>query len=213
MTNTRSDKRIPKLRTRGRANRERLLAEAQRLIQEKSGTPLRFSDVFKSAGVSRGSAYRIYNGIDDLMQDLSGTWINNFVSYIRSADMDVEVESWAELSDLIVMRGAEYWVKTADTLRVLPRVRTNAPESYRQAVHEMTAAVADIFDRVFVLPEIEDWHSVLSMYTALGDTIFSDAVRREGFVSEKRLAEAQKICTTYLSFYLPTWLPVREQRD
>lgn len=211
--NSRSDQRIPKLRTRGRANRERLLAEAQRLIEENSGKPLRFSDVFQSAGVSRGSAYRIYNGIDDLMQDLASTWINDFVSYIRSADMDVEVESWAELSDLIVVRGAEYWVKTADTLRVLPRVRSNVPESYRQAVHDMTAAVADIFDRVFVIPEIEDWQLVLSMYTALGDTIFSDAVRREGFVSEKRLAEAQKICTTYLSFYLPTWLPVREPRD
>lgn len=211
--NSRSDKRIPKLRTRGRANRERLLAEAQRLIEEQSGEALRFSEIFQSAGVSRGSAYRIYNGIDDLMQDLASTWINDFVSFIRSADMDVEVESWAELSDLIVVRGSQYWEKTSETLRVLPRVRSNVPESYRQAVHEMTAAVADIFDKVFVIPEIEDWQSVLSMYTALADTIFSDAVRREGFVSEKRLAEAQKICTTYLSFYLPTWLPVREQRD
>ncbi|MCH9693504.1 MAG: TetR/AcrR family transcriptional regulator [Gammaproteobacteria bacterium] len=210
---SRSDHRIPKLRTRGRANRERLLAEAQRLIEEKSGKPLKFSDVFQSAGVSRGSAYRIYNGIDDLMQDLSSTWINDFVSYIRSANMDVDVESWAELSDLIVVRGAEYWVRTADTLRVLPRVRSNVPESYRLAVHDLTAAVADIFDKVFVIPEIEDWHSVLSMYTALCDTIFSDAVRREGFVSDKRLAEAQKIGTTYLSFYLPTWLPVRARED
>lgn len=211
--NTRSDQRIPKLRTRGRANRERLLAEAQRLIEEKSGTPLRFSEIFQSAGVSRGSAYRIYNGIDDLMQDLASSWINDFVAYIRSADMDADVDSWADLSDLIVVRGAQYWVETADTLRVLPRVRSNVPESYRQAVHDMTDAVAEIFDRVFVIPEIEDWRSVLGMYTALGDTIFSDAVRREGIISEKRLAEAQKICTTYLSFYLPSWLPAREQKQ
>jgi len=210
--NTRSDQRIPKLRTRGRANRERLLAEAQRLIEEKSGTPLRFSEIFQSAGVSRGSAYRIYNGIDDLMQDLASSWINDFVAFIRSADMDADVDSWEDLSDLIVTRGAQYWVETADTLRVLPRVRTNVPESYRQAVHDMTDAVAEIFDRVFVIPEIEDWQMVIGMYTALGDTIFSDAVRREGIISEKRLAEAQKICTTYLSFYLPTWLPAREPK-
>ena len=80
---TRSDRRIPKLRTRGRANRDRLLTEAQRLIEEQGGKPVRFSDVFEAAGVSRGSAYRIYNGIDDLMQDLASTWINGFVAHLR----------------------------------------------------------------------------------------------------------------------------------
>jgi len=32
----------------------------------------------------------------------------------------------------------------------------------------------------------------------------------EGSRSDKRLAEAQNICNTYLSFSLPTQLPVRD---
>ncbi len=206
---SRADKRIPKLRTRGRRNRERLLSEAQRLIEEHGGKPIRFSEVFEAAGVSRGSAYRIYNGIDDLMQDLASTWINNFVAYIRAANANSNADSWTELSDRLVTKSMEYWEQTEHTLRVLPRVRTNVPESYRQAVKDLTIAIAEIFDRNFEIPEIPEWHSVIGMFVQLGDTIFVDAVRRDGHVSEQRLKEAQKICSTYLSFYLPTWLPAR----
>ncbi len=207
---TRSDKRIPKLRTRGRANRTRLLAEAQRLIERKSGEPLRFSEVFEAANVSRGSAYRIYNGIDDLMQDLASTWINNFVAYIRAASEDIVTDSWTELSDLVVKKSADYWIETAETLRVLPRVRSNVPESYRQAVKDLTLAISEIFDRHYEVPQISDWLSVIAMYVQLCDTIFADAVRRDGQISEQRLTEAQKIGSTYLSFYLPSWLAARK---
>jgi len=207
---SRSDQRIPKLRTRGRANRKKLLAATRRLIEEHGGRPVRFSEIFEAANVSRGSAYRIYNGVDDLLQDLASSWINNFVAYVKYTAPTTQPESWMELSNHLVARAAAYWVETADTLRVLPRVRSNAPQSYRAAVHDLTQAFADTFDRYFVMPEIIDWSSVLVMYTSLGDMIFADAVRREGQIPEKRLAEAQKICNTYLSFYLPSKLPVRD---
>ena len=208
---TRSDRRIPKLRTRGRANRDRLLTEAQRLIEEQGGKPVRFSDVFEAAGVSRGSAYRIYNGIDDLMQDLSSTWINNFVAHLRNANLDTPVETWQELSDQIVLAGVDYWDDTASTLRVLPRVRVNAPESYKNAVRDMTATVAKIFESRFVIPEIEHWHDAINMYVQIGDAIFSDAARRHGHMTERSILEAKTMLTTYLSLYLPAWLPAREQ--
>jgi len=53
LAGSRSDRRIPKLRTRGRASRERLLAVAQDLIEESGSRPIRFSEVFEAAGVSR----------------------------------------------------------------------------------------------------------------------------------------------------------------
>ena len=91
----RSEQRIPKLRTRGRENRRRLLAEALRLLLESDGATLKFSDVVEAAGVSRGSAYRIYMGIDDLLQDLATEWVNNFVDYLQSADPGAQPENWA----------------------------------------------------------------------------------------------------------------------
>jgi AcrR family transcriptional regulator len=206
---TRSDKRIPKLRTRGRANRTKLLAEAERMMEETGGKAIRFSDIFEAAGVSRGSAYRIYNGIDDLMQDLASAWINNFVTYIKSDDSGEHCETWVQLSDYLLAKSAAYWLETEETLRVLPRVRSNVPESYKQAVKDCTKAISDTFERNFVMPEIPDWMAIIGMYTQIGDTVFSDAVRRDGRISEQRLVEAQKLCSTYLTFYLPPWLPAR----
>lgn len=207
----RSEQRIPKLRTRGRENRRRLLAEAERLLLESEGSPVKFSDVFEAAGVSRGSAYRIYIGIDDLLQDLATEWINNFVDYLKTSDPGDPPETWAQLSDFIVRRGADYWTETSDTMRVLPRIRSNAPSSYSNAVRAMSNGISEIFNRYFVMPEIPGWFSKMAFYTQICDISFADAVRSEGYISEQRVTEAATLARTYLAFYLPTWLPARNQ--
>ena len=208
---SRSEQRIPKLRTRGRENRRRLLAEALRLLLESDGAPLKFSDVFEAAGVSRGSAYRIYMGIDDLLQDLATEWVNNFVDYLKSADPGAQPENWAQLSDFIVKRGADYWAETADTMRVLPRIRSGAPSSHNQAVHAVAECIALVFDEYFTMPEIPGWLTRIAFFAQICDICFSDAIRNEGHIGEERLIEAQTLCRTYLAFYLPTWLPPRGQ--
>ena len=205
----RSEQRIPKLRTRGRENRRRLLAEAERLLLESDGTPLKFSDVFEAADVSRGSAYRIYIGVDDLLQDLAAEWINNFADYLTAIDLETEPENWATLSNTIVQRGAEYWAETANTLKVLPQIRSNAPASYREAVRTMSDCLAIIFNRYFVVPEVPGWLTKLSFFTQICDLTFADAVRNDGYISEERRIEAEILCRTYLAFHLPARLPAR----
>ena len=209
-TVSRSEQRIPKLRTRGRENRRRLMAEAQRLLLEGEGAPLRFSDVFEAAGVSRGSAYRIYIGIDDLLQDLATEWINNFVEFLKVEDENMSPDNWGELSDQVVERCADYWLQTSNTLRVMPRIRSNEPSSYREAVLALAEVNALLFNRHFVIPEVPDWLQKMAFYMQICDITFSDAVRSERHISEQRISEAQALCRTYLSFYLPNWLPPRD---
>jgi AcrR family transcriptional regulator len=206
---SRSEQRIPKLRTRGRENRRRLLAEALRLLLESDGATLKFSDVFEAAGVSRGSAYRIYMGIDDLLQDLATEWVNNFVDYLETADTGPQPENWAQLSDFIVQRAADYWTETADTMRVLPRIRSGIPSSYNEAVRALAECIALVFDQHFRMPEVPGWLTRIAFFAQICDICFSDAIRNEGRIGEERVIEAQTLCRTYLAFYLPTWLPPR----
>jgi AcrR family transcriptional regulator len=207
---SRSVQRIPKLRTRGRENRRKLLRAAERLLARNHGNSLRFSDIFQSAGVSRGSAYRIYIGMDDLMQDLASEWITNFVRFISEVRPEHSPENWQQLSDFIVEKGTGYWAQTAETLRVMPRVRSNAPASYKLALRELSACLAELFDRFFLMPEIPNWTGKLSFYVQLGDAVFSDSVRVNGRITDNRMAEAQILCRTYLSFHLPEWIPARK---
>ena len=210
---SRSEQRIPKLRTRGRENRRKLLAEAERLLLESKGDALKFSDIFEAAGVSRGSAYRIYIGIDDLLQDLATEWLTNFVEYLKSSVPDEQPQTWSQLSDLIVRRGADYWAETTDTLRVMPRIRSNAPASYSSAVRELSVCLSEIFSRFFVVPEVPGWMTKLAFFTQICDITFTDAVRNDGHISEQRLTEAETLCRTYLAFHLPARLPARTQSD
>lgn len=205
----RSEQRIPRLRTRGRENRRRLLIEAERLLLESDGGPLKFSDVFEAAGVSRGSAYRIYIGIDDLLQDLATEWITNFVKFLKAGVPERQPENWGELCSYLVRRGADYWADTCETLRVLPRFQSASHANYNAAVREMSLCASEIFDRYFVVPEVPGWMSKLAFFTQICDITFSDAIRAEGCISEQRLIEAEALCRTYLEFYLPTSLPTR----
>ncbi|MEM8817557.1 MAG: TetR/AcrR family transcriptional regulator [Pseudomonadota bacterium] len=209
----RSEERIPRLRARGRANRQKLLSTAETLLAQPDSDNLRFSDIFEAAGVSRGSAYRIYIGLDDLMHDLAAEWINNFVDYLASSRPETPPEDWMTLSDFIVEHGVAYWRNTADTLRVMPRIRSNLPESHKRAQRALSRIIGEIFGRYFALPNIDEWPAVLGFFVQICDMTCSDAVRREGEISDERLAEAQALCRTYLSFYLPAWLPHRSDQD
>ncbi|MGI9237397.1 MAG: TetR/AcrR family transcriptional regulator [Woeseiaceae bacterium] len=201
---------IPKLRSRGRENRRKLIREAQRLMldEQRADVP-KFSDVFEAAGVSRGSAYRIYDGIEDLFQDIATEWVNNFVAFLRGSEPDMRPENWPEISDFVVRRGAVYWSATAETLRLLPRLRANQPGSYRLAVKAMSQVLVDSFDRYFIVPEIPHWSHKLGFLTELCDLTFADAVRTEGFISEERIKQASEMGRVYLSFHLPAELPAR----
>ena len=205
----RSAEKIPRLRTRGRANRARMLREAERLLSAGDPEPLRFSDVFEAAGVSRGSAYRIYIGMDDLLQDLAGEWVHNFVDYLDEEMPEKQPASWMELSDYIVERAGRYWTETADTLKAMPRIRSSSQASHKAAVTALSECIAGLFDRHFIVPRIPDWQLKIGFYTQLCDVAFSDAVRTHGRIDSARVAEAQAVCRAQLSFYLPPDLPAR----
>lgn len=180
------------------------------MLQPERGETLKFSDVFSAAGVSRGSAYRIYNGLEDLYRDIATEWVNNFVAFLRGSEPETTPDNWPELADFIVRQGALYWSMTAETLRLLPRLRANQPGSYRRALSAMSQVLVDIFDRYFIMPEVAHWSHKLGFLTELCDVVFADAVRTDGHISEERLQQASILGRTYLSFHLPAEIPARK---
>ena len=180
-----------------------MLREAERLLVAAGGEPVRFSDIFEAAGVSRGSAYRIYIGMDDLLQDLAAEWVYNLTAFLEQERPGTVFTTWMELSDDIVERASRYWNVTAETHKVLPRIGTTSDPNYRHAVNELGASIAAEFDRALQMPRIPAWRQKLSLYTQILDVAFSDAVRATGRVDDSRVAEAQALCRTQLSFYLP----------
>lgn len=173
------------------------------MLAENNGSPIRFCEVFESAGVSRGSAYRIYRDIDDLMNDLSADWVEQFVEHLAGRRPPSPPTTWMELTDFIVDTGADYWALTENTLRVLPRVRASSPASYKASIHALANTLERLYARYFELPAVPDWHSKLVFATQLCDFAYSEAVRADGRITPERLREARILCKTYFGFYLP----------
>ena len=173
------------------------------MLTKTNGSTLRFCDVFETAGVSRGSAYRIYRDIDDLMNDLASDWVEKFVDHLSGVSPPQPPDSWMALTDFIIESGADYWAMTENTLRVMPRIRSNSPASYKASVHALADTLERLYDRYFELPPIPDWHGKLVFTTQLCDFAYSEAVRADGEISAQKLREAQVLCKTYLGFYLP----------
>jgi len=206
---TRSSGRIPNLKTRGRINRHKLLKAATELLRERRENAFRFNDVFKAAGVSRGSAYRIYNGLDDLMQDVTCEWIAGFIISIRAAHENVHPATWQELVDTMIESSARGWVASAGTLIALPRYHCVVPESYQDSIRELMQVFAELFNKFFDVPYVPGWFSVLGIGMQLSDVVFANAMRREGVISEHSIVEAQRVSRTYLAMHLPETIPVR----
>ncbi|MFQ5609985.1 MAG: hypothetical protein ACE5F8_06920, partial [Woeseiaceae bacterium] len=122
---------------------------------------------------------------------------------------DGPIERWQDLSDLAILKAAEYWTRTTETLRVLPRARSNAPASYKQALAQLSHCIAGLFDRYFVMPEIENWYGKLNFYAQLADLSYADSLRRYDRITNGRVREAQGLCREYLSFHLPGRIPAR----
>jgi len=181
------------------------------MLAESNGSPIRFCDVFEAAGVSRGSAYRIYRDIDDLMNDLSADWVEKFVEHLAGVRPASPPETWMELTDFVIRSGADYWAMTENTLRVMPRVRATSPASYKASVHALADMLERLYDRYFELPNIPDWHSKLVFATQLCDFAYSEAVRTDGTITPERLQEAQILCKTYFGFYLPSTVRPRRK--
>lgn len=181
------------------------------MLAENNGSPVRFCEVFEAAGVSRGSAYRIYRDIDDLMNDLSADWVEQFVEHLSGRRPPRPPATWMELTDFIVDTGAEYWALTENTLRVMPRVRASSPASYKASIHALADTLERLYDRYFELPRVPDWHSKLVFATQLCDFAYSEAVRTDGRITPERLREAQVLCKTYFGFYLPPMVPPRRR--
>lgn len=183
------------------------------MLAETNGSPIRFCDVFDSAGVSRGSAYRIYKDIDDLMNDLSADWVEQFVEHLSGVRPPEPPQTWMELTDFIVKSGADFWAQTENTLRVMPRVRSTSPASYKASIHALAHKLEELYDQYFELPKISDWHSKLVFATQLCDFAYSEAVRADGVITRDRLREAQVLCKTYFGFYLPATVRPRRRRE
>lgn len=196
---------------RGNARRKQLLDAAEELLKTTPVEELSFKRISDKAGVPEGSAYHFFANRYDLFTALTNQVAARFGDAYRKPVKSSQVSTWHDLADLIVDRAVHMYRSSPAAMQIWLSGRT--PAQVRLADHVSDTAVSsvlyDVFDNLFVLPELPAAHDPFFFFLELCDVPLSISVIEHGEITEEMIEEAKRVGKGYLGTYLP---PVLEKR-
>ena len=197
---------------RGNARRRQLLDAAEALLANTPIEELSFKQISEYAGVPEGSAYHFFANRYDLLAALANQVAHKFSEQYQKPIPRDQVGSWHELADLMVERAVTIYRSSPVASQIWLSGRT--PAQVRLADHVSDKAVSsilfDIFDDIFVMPELPSTYDPFFFFLELCDVPLSISVIEHGKITDEMIEEAKRVGKGYLGTYLP---PVLEKRD
>jgi AcrR family transcriptional regulator len=197
---------------RGTERRRLLLSAAETLLATVPVEELSFKRISEVAGVPEGSAYHFFANKYDLLTALAADLAERFAVAFQAPFASASIESWHDLSDLIVERAVEMYGSSPAATKIWLGGRT-PPEiklADRIANKSVSNVLQQLFEREFVLPDLPRDRDVFFHYMELADVILSLSVIQFGEITPVMLEEAQRAGRSYLSSYLPAVLERQE---
>lgn len=197
---------------RGNARRKQLLDAAEELLATTPIEELSFKQISEKAGVPEGSAYHFFANRYDLLAALANHVAHKFGDEYRKPIPSGQVNSWHDLADLMVDRAVKIYRSSHVASQIWLSGRT--PAQVRLADHVSDKAVSsilyEIFDSVFVMPELPSTFDPFFFFLELCDVPLSISVIEHGKITDEMIEEAKRVGKGYLGTYLP---PVLEKRE
>jgi AcrR family transcriptional regulator len=196
---------------RGNTRRKKMLDAAEELLKTTPVEELSFKQISEKAGVPEGSAYHFFANRYDLLAALANQVANQFGEEYRKPIPRDTVRTWHDLADLVVDRAVTIYRSNSAASQIWLSGRT--PAQVRLADHVSEKAISsvlyEIFDGVFVLPELPSTFDPFFFFLELCDVPLSISVIEHGEITTEMIEEAKRVGKGYLGTYLP---PVLEKR-
>ena len=197
---------------RGNTRRMQLLDAAEELLKSTPVEELSFKQISEKAGVPEGSAYHFFANRYDLLAALANQVAEQFGAGFQKVTTGKKFKSWHDLADAMVDRAVTMYRSNPAATQIWLSGRT--PAQVRLADHVSDAAISsvvhDIFDEVFVLPELPSRYDPFFFFLELCDVPLSLSVIEHGKITDEMIEEAKRAGKGYLSTYLP---PILEKRE
>lgn len=198
-------RKVTTVQLRGVARREALIQAAIEMLSEKPSQDISFREISKRAGVPEGSAYHFYANKYDLFAAVASEMSNLFFEAQSRSIKRREINSWHDVVDVLVERGAEIY-RSTPVARVLLIGSTMPPEVKRVDQEndlKIASVMVERFRDFFVLPDIPDFEKKLYYFIAMTDLLFSIDAREHDNIEDDIIEEAKRVGRGYLSTYLP----------
>jgi len=196
---------------RGNTRRKQMLDAAEELLKLTPVEELSFKQISEKAGVPEGSAYHFFANRYDLLAALANQVAEQFGAGFRKVLSGKKFASWHDLADALVDRAVVMYRSNPAATQIWLGGRT--PAQVRLADHVSDAAISsvihDIFDEIFVLPELPASYDPFFFFLELCDVPMSISVIEHGKITDEMIEEAKRAGKGYLGTYLP---PILERR-
>lgn len=200
---------VSSMQSRGVARREALIEAAIRLLKDQTAQDISFKEIAAEADVPEGSAYHFYANKYDLFAAVAGQ-MSELFQLAQAEPVDPEsIESWKDLVDLLVERGADVYESNPVARRLLigsttpPEIKQIDRENNKQIAHIMAGRFSDVFE----MPVIPDFEQKLLYFIEITDTLFAVDFREHREITDAIIEEAKRVAIGYLGTYLPPLLP------
>jgi AcrR family transcriptional regulator len=200
------------VQARGEERRGQLIDAARELLKEIPVEELTFGQIAAKAGVPEGSAYHFYANKYDVLSSLAKELSVQFVESYKEPIDETTIRSWQDLADLVVDRTAAIYAVDLAAVQIFLSGRTPPEVGMvdRSSVRTVSAVLVDLFDRLFVLPDVPNIHNVFYYFVELTDLMLSLSVMENGEITSEFLEESKRAGKGYLGTYLPPILTRRQ---
>jgi AcrR family transcriptional regulator len=200
------------LRVRGIARREKLLAAARELLQQRDLDTISLGDVAQLAKVPKGSAYHFYMNIKDVYASLV-VLLDEELHGVMTAPIRKRIRSWPEIIEVLLERAAQWYLlnPAARQLLVGPKTLPELKLRDRQSDVVIGHVFEDHVSRFFELPALPRRGEIFFRAVEIADLMFCLSMLKHGHIVEEMTQEAKRASIAYLASYLPAILPTRKR--
>ena len=205
---------VTSVQNRGVLRRAAMVDAAITLLTKNNPQEISFKQIAKLAQVPEGSAYHFYANKYDLFVDVAKEMSRLFRDK-QSQPIEREVETWHDVMDALIDRGAEIYESNPVARELL--IGSKTPPEIKQVDRDNDRKIAEImidrFSEKFQLPKLDDFDKVMFWVIELTDLMFSLSVREHGYIHKRYIKEAKRVARGYLSTYIPPVLPLADGPD
>lgn len=206
---------MPKHYAKGEERRDQLIRAAAALLDENDLSEVSMHKIAAAAGIPSGSAYHFFDGPSEVFAALAARFGEELQAAIIAPYPEVARENWHALFRHAALRGVTlYETNPAYGRLILGGTTTPAiKRTDRENDYELGCRFAELMDKYFVLPQIDnrDWR--LFHAIEIFDLFLSLSHQRFGRLEPELVEEGILASLAYLRQFIPDRIPRRETAE
>lgn len=164
-------------------------------------------DIAHEAKMSPSTVYHYFSNMNELILDYLEDIFNDFHSIVRTCTNELTINHWKDINQAIQSSLSLYCDENAVVKKILYTHHQyhDIKSVIVEKDNELGVEMEKIYRKFFVLPQLPETHNIFVIALEASDSVYFS--RNAGLKDDAVNNEAIIVAQSYLSHYLPDYLP------